>query len=541
MDAPATLTGSKAVIEDAVGALEALAGLVHQAHGPDLAGLVTLCDTVAVVAAQARTAAVAEAVRRDEMTGTVPGWIRAHAPSLRQGGAHQLARWVTDATRRPALGPGGEAGADPDTSTGIVWAAAAASPVDPDQGVRPVLAAGSALAVLAEMRALQPRLQPDAVPTVTRALLDLVVEWGPTHMRALRPRLLATHGVDGELDDLHDTLAQTAHLSTPQVESGALTEYRMALTPEQAATLEAAIGPLAAPAPNRDTGERDLRPAGQRRIEALTEVCRAAIATHHATRTDGPAGAYAALHVTMTLADLRHLTGASPALPGSSYSRQHGHHGHRVLTGPLSGDVLASSATGTLLCPATLRRIACAADLIPQVLGSTGEILDQGRETRLATRAQRRALLRRDRHCTYPGCDRPAAWTRAHHIRHWWDGGDTSLDNLALLCERHHATVHTRRLWATLEPGPDASGPHVLWDLTPGSYDTALRRDLALRALHDPPAVSPTHVASLRAALLSADRHDHGWASDQLAWLDPDPPPITDPLIWDDVTQTFVA
>ena len=46
------------------------------------------------------------------------------------------------------------------------------------------------------------------------------------------------------------------------------------MTPEQAAVLEAAIGPMSAPAPNEATGERDLRPAGQRRVEALAEVCR---------------------------------------------------------------------------------------------------------------------------------------------------------------------------------------------------------------------------------------------------------------------------
>ena len=58
------------------------------------------------------------------------------------------------------------------------------------------------------------------------------------------------------------------------MESGDLTEYQLVMTPEQAAALEAAIGPLSRPAPNEETGERDLRPAGQRRVEALTEVCR---------------------------------------------------------------------------------------------------------------------------------------------------------------------------------------------------------------------------------------------------------------------------
>ncbi len=78
----------------------------------------------------------------------------------------------------------------------------------------------------------------------------------------------------GEFDDLQARLAAVARLSQPWVESGDVTEYQLVMTPEQAAALEAAIGPMSAPAPNEETGERDLRPAGQRRVEALAEVCR---------------------------------------------------------------------------------------------------------------------------------------------------------------------------------------------------------------------------------------------------------------------------
>jgi hypothetical protein len=41
-----------------------------------------------------------------------------------------------------------------------------------------------------------------------------------------------------------------------------------------------------------------------------------------------------------------------------------------------------------------------------------------------------------------PGCDRPPSWTRIHHLRFWAAGGQTSLDNGALVCETHHNTVH---------------------------------------------------------------------------------------------------
>ena len=47
-------------------------------------------------------------------------------------------------------------------------------------------------------------------------------------------------------------------------------------------------------------------------------------------------------------------------------------------------------------------------------------------------------LWRRDRVCTYPGCTAPAAWSKAHHVIHWADGGLSDVDNAALLCQRHH-------------------------------------------------------------------------------------------------------
>jgi len=66
------------------------------------------------------------------------------------------------------------------------------------------------------------------------------------------------------------------------------------------------------------------------------------------------------------------------------------------------------------------------------VLGSGGEVLDLGRETRLATTPQRRALGLRDRGCVFPGCTRPNNWCQAHHIIDWIHGGPSDMDNLKL-------------------------------------------------------------------------------------------------------------
>jgi hypothetical protein len=54
----------------------------------------------------------------------------------------------------------------------------------------------------------------------------------------------------------------------------------------------------------------------------------------------------------------------------------------------------------------------------------------------------RRALHLRDRGCAFPYCDRPPNWADAHHVRAWQHGGPTSLDNLVLLCRRHHVMIH---------------------------------------------------------------------------------------------------
>jgi hypothetical protein len=70
------------------------------------------------------------------------------------------------------------------------------------------------------------------------------------------------------------------------------------------------------------------------------------------------------------------------------------------------------------------------------------EILDLGRRTRIVSPAQRRALVHRDGGCVFPGCGRPHPWTDAHHLVHWARGGATDLDNLCLLCRRHHTAVH---------------------------------------------------------------------------------------------------
>lgn len=88
----------------------------------------------------------------------------------------------------------------------------------------------------------------------------------------------------------------------------------------------------------------------------------------------------------------------------------------------------------------TAQRIACDASKVVMTHDSTGNILDLGRRTRIIPPALRRALTHRDQGCRFPGCG--LTFCDAHHVRHWARGGETSLDNLVLLCRHHHRWVH---------------------------------------------------------------------------------------------------
>ena len=88
----------------------------------------------------------------------------------------------------------------------------------------------------------------------------------------------------------------------------------------------------------------------------------------------------------------------------------------------------------------TSRRLACDASVVEMPHDADGAVLDVGRKTRTIPPAIRRALAARDRGCRFPGCT--SRRCDAHHVTHWYEGGGTGLDNLVLLCRRHHRAVH---------------------------------------------------------------------------------------------------
>jgi hypothetical protein len=153
----------------------------------------------------------------------------------------------------------------------------------------------------------------------------------------------------------------------------------------------------------------DARSADQRRADALGEIC-----WQWLGRGDRPTVAGERPHVVVTvgLDDLRAGRGTAELDEA----------------GPV--DVGAA------------RRLACDASVTRVVLSSRSEPLDVGRRTPVVPAALRRAVVVRDRRCRFPGCDRPAPWCDAHHVRHWADGGETKLANLVLLCRPHHGIAH---------------------------------------------------------------------------------------------------
>ncbi|MFC8410561.1 DUF222 domain-containing protein [Arthrobacter sp. NPDC057259] len=173
----------------------------------------------------------------------------------------------------------------------------------------------------------------------------------------------------------------------------------------------------------------DLRTRPQRLLDGLIGACKAALATGG---LPAAGGFRPQVMVTIDYRDL--LTRLTTA------------DGRGPQDGSASG-TLGLAGTGTLaftgpVTAATIRKIACDADIIPVLLGSEGRVLDIGRTSRIFPPHIRKAITARDKGCTFPGCTIPAPWCEAHHIEYWSRGGPTSTDNGVLLCSHHHHLIH---------------------------------------------------------------------------------------------------
>jgi hypothetical protein len=107
-----------------------------------------------------------------------------------------------------------------------------------------------------------------------------------------------------------------------------------------------------------------------------------------------------------------------------------------------------------------MERLACTPHIGRVLMRGKREVLDLGRQVRVATPGQRRAVVARDAGCVWPHCKRPPAMCEVHHLVPWQHGGDSNIDNLALLCGHHHTSVHQGWKLIALPGGEwDARGP----------------------------------------------------------------------------------
>jgi hypothetical protein len=112
------------------------------------------------------------------------------------------------------------------------------------------------------------------------------------------------------------------------------------------------------------------------------------------------------------------------------------------LVDPAAGLGAATTTMGAAISAARARMLACDGDVTRIVMGPDSVPMDVGRTQRVAPPHLRRAVVLRDKTCVFAGCEAPAWWCEVHHLLHWGDGGETSLENSGLLCERHHSKVH---------------------------------------------------------------------------------------------------
>ena len=107
--------------------------------------------------------------------------------------------------------------------------------------------------------------------------------------------------------------------------------------------------------------------------------------------------------------------------------------------------------SGEHVSAGTSRRLACDASRVVMQHARDGRVVEVAARTRTIPPALRRALQHRDHGCRFPGCH--GRFGQGHHIRHWAQGGPTTLSNLVVLCRRHHRAVHEEGYQVEREPG----------------------------------------------------------------------------------------
>jgi hypothetical protein len=291
---------------------------------------------------------------------------------------------------------------------------------------------------------------------------------------------------------------------------------RFQLDPVAGAAFQAAVAAESAPRPALDQdgrAERDPRAPRQRRADALTILIERAAGVAVPRRGERPR-----VVVHTTPEQLLGGTGIGGSGVGGSGVGGSGGAGRATTE---AGEVLPPWVSGALACDAVLQRVV--EDPDRPSLGP----LDVGREHRLVTLAQRRALAARDRGCVI--CQAEPDWCDAHHIVPWAQGGATDLRNMVLLCPSHHTAVHagswhldhddhghltmTPPAWVDPRRRPRRPVQHVIADTL--AEVTAWTREPTPTGGVDPPDTLDDLVADLMSELLDRAGPDEGHGTGQ--------------------------
>lgn len=276
------------------------------------------------------------------------------------------------------------------------------------------------------------------------AMVEVASAMDPAQLSQWVAHQIATH-CEPAFDDAQDRARDRRFLTSRREADGSL-RGSFLLPPEDSEALLTALEPLA-----RRAGVDDRRTAGQRRADALTDMAEQVLrhgdlpeaggarpqlsyvmpadwaAARQAEAACRACGPRCADHVALTFADT-----VAAAVPGAGGVRAEQACATAAWAGPQT-----RSRIEAILCDARITRV---------LLTPLGQVRGFEPLRESVTAAQRRALAVRDVTCAARGCTRPPAMCDAHHLRSRADGGPTTLDNLVLLCRRHHVLWHLGKL-----------------------------------------------------------------------------------------------
>ncbi|MFW0790320.1 DUF222 domain-containing protein [Gordonia sp. CPCC 205333] len=198
-----------------------------------------------------------------------------------------------------------------------------------------------------------------------------------------------------------------------------------------------ALDPLSKPVPQAD-GSADPRSVSQRRADALEQIL-----DTYLRGEDRPYSGGKLPHVAVTIANgacaQHHSTDAK--IPQGAREIPSGRRKLATAGAPKHPDVPRLDF-GQPISLATAALIACDCDFTAIILDGESVPVDIKKTHRLFPPELRRALIIRDKGCSFPGCGKPPSWCQAHHLHYWSRGGETTIGNGALLCQRHHTVIH---------------------------------------------------------------------------------------------------